>query len=255
MFKTGLLSVSLMLGFCSTGLAATVTSFTGNTTFFDRCDLGTANGFECEVAIADFRGGNAADNGLYEQRMHIPGASGLSVVGGQFAWVSGQAYDFELSYAPDETLTLSVGTPAQSISMALGTTGTGANPPVYNGLSDVNTMFIRIRNNSATETLSLNDMMLNGIDIGDLTFGQSMDDGTNVGIGADGSGYLQITGFNFADPWSLTGKVTLDWDGASVPPFSLLNADFKLTAIPLPATALLLIAGLAGLAAVKRRRS
>jgi hypothetical protein len=251
MIKTTLLSLSLVAGLASAAAAATVGSFTGDASFNAICSLGTSNSRACEHAVAEFRGGNAATNGTYEQSLNTPTQFGA--VTGQFAWVKGTSYDFSLSHAANGSITFSLGSGPQTITLA---NPTGS----YDGLSDANTMFIRIRNPSATDRISLTDMRLDGRDIGDLSFGQAMDDGTAVGAGSAGAGYLQVGNFAFSDPWTLTGQVTLDWAGARVPANSALGATFKLAnvpvaPVPLPAAGLLMVAGLGGLALVRRRRA
>lgn len=221
----------------------------GDSTFTSICSLGTSNGQACENAVAEFRGGNAAANGTYEQSLNTPTVFGA--VQGQFAWVKGTAYDFALSHLANGTLRFSLGSVPQTIEMP-NPTGT------YDGLSDANTMFIRIRNSAATDTISLTDLYLGATSIGNLVFGQSTSNGT-VGSASAGAGYLQIGGFDFSAPWTLTGKVRLDWAAASVPANSALGANFKLanvpTPIPLPASALLLLTVAGGLALLKRSRA
>jgi hypothetical protein len=246
--RTTFLSLSLMVGLAGGAAAATVTSFVGDSAFNTICSLGTANNQACEKAIAEFRGGGPT---TYEQSLNTPTEFGA--VQAQFDWVKGTTYDFTLSHDAAGTLTFSLGSGPQIITMP-NPTGT------YTGLGTANTLFIRTRNESATDTMKLSNLLLNGTAIGGLAFGQVLDDGNSVGAGSAGAGYLRISGVPFSDPWTLKGKVTLDWAGTAVPAQSRLNANIKLTEIPvapipLPASALLLVAGLGGLAALKRRRS
>jgi len=222
----------------------TVSSFVGDVPFNNICALGTSNNQECENVVGEIRGGGG---GTYEQSLNTPTQFGA--VTDDFSWTKEQKEAFTLSHATNGLMSLTLA--GQTITMP---NPTGA----YDGLTGANAMFIRIRNNSAAQTLSLSDMMLNGMSIGGIASGDLLDDGNTVGSGSNGAGYLRIDGFDFGQAWSLTGDVALDWAGANVPNRSRLNANFKVATlptapIPLPAAGWMLLAGFGGLALLRRR--
>lgn len=227
-----------------------ITSFTSDAAFNAICQLGTANNQECENAVAEFRGGNGNTSGTFEQSLNTPTQFGA--VQAQYAWGNGVAEDFDLVYDGAGTISLSLGSVPQTITMP---NPTGS----YVGLGTSNTMFIRIRNEASDAVISLTGMSLDGMAVGNLVFGQSMDDMTNVGAGSSGAGYLRISDYDFSQAWSLTGQVALSWTG-SIPSNSRLDANFKLTtipeaAVPLPAGVVLLGSALAGVAGLRRLRT
>lgn len=247
MHRTFLLVLALVSAMAGSASAASfgVTSFVGDAKFNEICRLETTNNQECENAIGEFRGGNGATNGTFERSLNLPGTFG--VVQGQNTWVTGATRAFSMSYDGIDTLSLMLaGVP--TISM-------GPSIPAFGGLGGANTMFIRVRNDSATNTMSLTSMMLDGMSVGNLVSGQATDDGGTVGEGSTGAGYLRIDGFDFSQAWTLTGDVQLTWTGA-IPTQSRLDANFKVATIPsevpLPAAGWLLIAGLGGLGALRR---
>lgn len=251
MIRTLIVSAGLAVSVANTASAAplTVSSFVGDAVFNDICRLGTTNNQECENAIGEFRGGNGVGNGTYEQSLNTPTQFGA--VTAQFTWTNGSSEPFELEHDAS-TGTMSLTLADQTITMPNPTNS-------YVGLSGANAMFIRIRNQSDEDTLSLTSMDLNGTSIGNLSFGDLLDDGNTVGVGSSGAGYLRIDGFDFGQAWSLTGHVGLDWTG-SIPAQSRLNANFKVATlpeevpVPLPATAWLLAGGMGLLGGPRRMR-
>lgn len=237
-------SMVICLGSGASAAGITLSSFVNDTAFNAICSLGTTNNQECEAAIAEFRSGGTTS---YQQSLNTPTQFGA--VTANFQWTNSQIESFDLSHDGNGLLSLTLA--GQTIDMP---NPTGS----YDGLAGANAMFIRVRNVSETDRLSLTDMVLNGMAIGDLAFGDLLGDGNTVGAGSAGAGYLRIDGFDFSQVWSLTGGVALSWAG-SLPSQSNLNANFKIaeiptSPIPLPAAVWLLMGGVGILGGLRRFR-
>jgi hypothetical protein len=93
------------------------------------------------------------------------------------------------------TLTFAPGSGPQTITMP---NPTGS----HTGLGTANSLFIRTRNDSATETIALSDLVLDGSAIGGLSFGQLPDCGSMVDSGGAG----QVTCGSAARPSAIPGR-------------------------------------------------
>jgi hypothetical protein len=96
---------------------------------------------------------------------------------------------------------------------------------------------------TATSTASFSSLLLNGTSLGGLT-------------ATGGRAVAVLEGIGAGD-FTLTGDITLSWTG-SQPLRSALSVQIKaydVAAVPEPASGALLLAGLAGFAALRRRRS
>lgn len=211
----------------------------GDFEFNDACKQGKANetgNQACEFAVGELRGGNNARSGDWEVGVQNPPGKPVDVK--HVTWGNGVAEAFTFSYvSASETLSLAI--------KDVTSTATDVN------LEDMLSMFIRTRSKVVPgKTVTLSNMLLNGFRIPDL--GAS-------GAGSSGAGYLQVSGINWSADWKLTGAVTFAWDSKSMPSGSKLNVNFKLTdidalrspispmdttAVPLPGTLWLLLAGL-----------
>lgn len=216
------------------------TAFQGDTAFTTVCSAtdagaGGSGNTACEYAVGEIRFGNGGSSG--DRELGINQANGSTFPGAEedVAWVSGTSYAFSFAY--DQL--------ASEFTLDVGGTIIDAAAP---SLAGANALFIRTRDKNATNFIALTNLQLNGHPV------------PNTGaLGGFSSAveYVEVSGIDFTADWSLTGDVTFTFtsgpDGARG---SSPAAQFKLTQvepIPLPAAGWLLIAGVGGLAALRRR--
>ena len=176
-----------------------------------------------EMHIGD-RGGSAVTELKVDERL-TPGIDDET----NFAWVNDVDYQFSVAYSLG-TLSLTIG--QTIVSSAIDLVGADA-------------IYVTVRGN-AGGTMTLSDLAFNGLAFSDPT-----------AVGTNGNReWLALKGIDAASDWLLTGAVTF----SGVPltrQNSRWNATVKIadtpSPIPLPAPAFLLLAGLGGLAAMKRR--
>jgi hypothetical protein len=232
LFLNGAAAALLALGVGTGAQANTLTVLTG----FGDADFtsGSPSLEDQEVAVGEIRIGNNGLSGDRELGINTPPPA-ANVASGQFSFTSGTAYDFDFGYvAATNTLTLSLG-------------GTSIFTDVFTNVGDANIMYIRAASRDETgdvESTLLSDIMFNG---GGVLGSVLSEDGART--------YATITGADFASDWNLTGDLT--FTGPFGKTGSNYAVQFKLvetTPIPLPAAGWMLIAGVGGLVALKRRR-
>lgn len=180
------------------------------------------------VATGEFHIGDRGGAAQQEVRVDDLGTGGYDDQA-NFAWVNDTPYAFTFGYDGTD-LSLDVAGTVVSASIDLG----GAD-----------TIYLTARGNSGG-SLNLTNLLLNGTTaIPDVT-------------GANGlREWIEVTDFNFASAWSLTGNVSF----VGVPggnQTSRWNATIKVAdvaPVPLPAPALLLLGGLGAFAALRRKAS
>ena len=145
----------------------------------------------------------------------------------QFGWTNGDTETFWLNYEADKN----------KISYSLGGKTMKYVASQSLGFED---LYIRVHANNENESF-LSDLMLNGTSIGSAY---------SNGGGAD---VLHVDGLDFSKSFSLTGNAMLAWNG----PIASQDAGFSLQfiqAVPEPAEALMLLAGLAVIGTFSRLR-
>jgi hypothetical protein len=235
-FKTMAAAAALSVTAATAHAASVVgTAFQGDVAFNDICSAtdagaGGSGNTACEFGVGEIRFGNGALSGDRELGINDP--TGAPDAQGQFAWASGTPYAFSFMYD------LSAG----EFVLDVGGTAISATAP---SLAGANALFIRTRDRNATNFIALTNLALNGHAVPNA--------GALGGFSADPE-YVQVSGIDFASDWSLTGDVTFTDDGSSRG--SSPAAQFKVTnvaPVPLPAAGWMLVAGVAGLAAMRRR--
>ena len=187
----------------------------------------TNNG-SLERAVAEGRIGNGATNGTWELAIWDQGGSGSIQDQAQFAFGNMQSLPFSLTWDGSSTVTYTVGTTSVTWGAVPG------------GFTDI---FIRARA-AANSSMSLSNMLLDGTPLPGLT---AVGTPTNALVR-----YLRVQnmGSDFG-AFTLTGTQTFSWIG-NAPTNSALAYQIKLTNV-IPAPASLLVVGLAGLGAARRR--
>lgn len=145
----------------------------------------------------------------------------------QFGWTNGDTETFWLNYDAENT----------KITYSLGGKTMKYIASQSFGFED---LYIRVHANNENESF-LSDLMLNGTSIGSA---YSNGGGTDV---------LQVNGLDFSRSFSLTGNAMLAWNG----PIESQDAGFSIQfiqAVPEPAEALMLLAGLAVVGTLSRLR-
>jgi opacity protein-like surface antigen len=188
-----------------------------------------------ELGVGELRGGNAGPSGDWE----VDARNQASAVGGtqsQYDWPTGDsstAFRLSTSEANGGTMTMEL-LDANGGSLVADTTSIV--------LGDADAMYVRVR--GRTEA-SLTGMMLGATNIGDLT-----------SVNGDDA-WLRIGDYAWGANWVLTGTINfvgLPSNGNG----SNWAAQFKLVdepaPIPLPAAGWMLLAGLGGLAALRRKQ-
>jgi hypothetical protein len=181
--------------------------------------------------VAEGRVGNAASNGTFE--LDIGASTAAPADTDQFAWGNGQRVAFTLSF--------DAGTRLASLAFASGTPSVSYTVPATETFTD---LFFRAR------SVSNGSLLLSGLALDGVSFGQ------DVGVTGAGLDFLQLAGGGLADGFVLTGFATLAWTGTA-PTNSNLAFQIKLgdvPQIPEPSTYALVLAGLAGLGFLARRR-
>ncbi|MEM1431388.1 MAG: VPLPA-CTERM sorting domain-containing protein [Pseudomonadota bacterium] len=174
---------------------------------------------------------------------------------GQFAWSNNTLYTFTFSYDSDggfggqglltSTLRETAQAPGAAQSAVFGDT---AGEVVSSDLT-FNAMRFNVQGNSnGDETLSVNEMFINGMQIDTAPFG-------TPGAFAD----FGVTGFGTVSDFDIVGQLTrpgssLGTSQAAPRLDFVLGTVEDLSEIPLPASAWMLLAALAGLGAGLRRR-
>lgn len=203
-------------------------------TFTAAC--GGADTFGCEYAVVEGRAGNRAPNGNGERqifdRITNGTVSGQAAAGTSFA----ASNPFSIAYDGVGALSLSyLGAITTLSGRDLGLPVAGDNPAGVAGA-----LVLRVRE------ASLSGLAFNGAQI---------DDGILVAQnGSNAVSYLGVFGLDLLSSWVLTGDATLGGLNNSGSAFQVKVTDLALAAVPLPAPAALMLAGLAALAAAARRR-
>lgn len=243
--------------------ALTVTTFTNDLTFNALCNQGTGD-LDCESGVGELRGGNFATSGSFETALRTPTPSGLftNSAQGQFAWTSGQPTPVTFSHDGNGVISLSIG---QAAAITMDYAQEIASDAQVIPLSEVTSLFIRSRSNLfgdpqlGDETATLTSLAFTDDLAGTTT---PLPDNIPQAAGFQGAAYVALSGFDFTRAWTLTGDVTMSFpngpraqvdDSALAHQFKLTNAEFG--EVPLPSSVMLLLAGLGGLAILRRRRA
>ena len=234
--------------FCLPVNAATVSSFTNDLTFNALCTDGS-NPQACEAAVGEIRSGDGGPSGDFEIGLNVPVASNTFnyFETGDVAWAEAPGVGFTFAHDGANGLTLSVG--GTRVAGDLDAVG-GA----VRDMSAVDTLFIRTRSESATETAGLTDLRL-ATGAGTV----SLPDNVATAGGYRNAAYLRVTDVDFSAAWTLTGTTTFAWDD-TLPKGSRLGHTFKLaeiSAVPLPSAFWMMLSavfGLMGFRALRRRR-
>lgn len=238
-------AAGLTVALATSAGAVSVEDFVGDSLFTEICNQGTSNQ-DCEFAVGEIRGGGNS------WEIGVQNPPGTPVETKQFVWTNGSTESFGLAHDSGSgglALILDPLGPTETVSR------TSIGP---NGRATMDTMVIRARSVDSGTKVELFDLALDGFDHSDNT--QAPPDGRFLrfrGAGSAGAAYLRLGDFDWGSDWTLTGQVALRWTTPAVPNNANLDVNFKLTEIgqvPLPASLWLLLAGLAGLGALARRR-
>lgn len=196
---------------------------------------GGADSFGCEFAVAEARAGNRAPGGNAEAA--IFNRLDNTATNGQLAAGTNLAVEqpFTLQYtASTTTLRWALYDNNLSDAIDLAAVAGGDNPT-----EPAQTLVIR------TRQAEVNDLALNGSALPVLS---TLASGTR--------GYLYIGGVDFTRDFTLTGNVLLGAgsNAAAAVQFKITDLDPPTTVVPLPASAVLLLASLGGFALLARRR-
>jgi len=243
--------------------AATFSTFTNDLTFNAICGEG---GFDlaCESAVAELRNGSFDTSGTFERALRSPTEANTfgNSSEGQFAWQSGVGVPFSVFHNGSQVITLTVGGLSIQIDMAQDL----ANDPDTLPYSEVTSMFIRTRQPDPTngDSATLTNLVLSDVN-GPV---QTIDAGTlqpaplpnnaPTGGGFANTSYIKISNFDWQAVWTLSGTTTFTFpNGTAGFSGSAFDHTFKLTNVaadvPLPASAWLLLGGVAALSLARRR--
>jgi hypothetical protein len=224
--QAGVLAASI--GFA--GAAQAAPSFTNNFGTDAAFNAFAATWNASLVAEAQARSG-VPGAGDYEFGLHSPPnfTGGAPLPGGsnQFNWTSGSPVSFTLARI------------GEGLSFVIGGYDATYTDTTVGG---IDALVFRMAA-TATSTASFSSLLLNGTSLGGLT-------------ATGGRAVAVLEGIGAGD-FTLTGDITLSWTG-SQPLRSALSVQIKaydVAAVPEPAAGALLLAGLAGFAALRRRRS
>jgi len=264
------------------GLDATgqPTALSGDDQFNALCNFGTSD-LDCEIAVAELRGGDGMDVGGREWeaglRNDILGSPFSPGVGLQLDMIGGATPDgdlrrfaaaFSLTHDGAEQLTLVYG--PWDGAFVDGEAGflastSDSRAPIGRSMADMRTMLIRTRSNQL-DTRRYGRTWLSDLQLREGTTGPATAIGENRPepiAGALDTRYIQISDFDFGAAWRLTGVAHYEWDVAlSFPTASRLDHTIKLTSfetpprydVPLPAAGWLLFSGAAALVALRRAK-
>ena len=153
--------------------------------------------------VAEGRIGDRAGAATFE--LDLGQDTGAPFTTAQYGWVSGQVEAFSLTYDAS----------THGVTFILG--GRTLNYTASGALSDI---FIRTRESFAGSSLSVDNLVLNSVAVGDQA--------GSVGPGLD---ILRISGAPLAAGFTLSGNATLSWAG-SAPTQSNLAFQIKVGSLP-----------------------
>ena len=212
--------------------AATLTPLSGfgDSDFVALCGEG-GNNEACERGVAEIRGGNGRPNGDLEFTVR-EGFDGFRGPSGQLAISAGSAFAFDIAFDGASAFSLRIG--QTTLTEVVDFSGVDA---------------LLLRTSNSDGSFSLTDLVLDGMALGGP-------------IDAN-RGYASITDFDFTRAFSLTGVANFANDIVTARNGrnngSRLAAQFKFvdlgpSPVPLPAAGWLMVAGLGGLVAMRRRK-
>ncbi|MEM6260782.1 MAG: choice-of-anchor W domain-containing protein [Planctomycetota bacterium] len=181
-------------------------------------------------------GNNNANNGDWEQGIWDPNSVADQ---DNFSWVSGNAVDFTLAFTAGTNL----------VEFTLSDTAQQLTRTVMSFEEDgFNTLFLRTRATRDNSSILLDELVLDGMDVGDTSFASGDDDGLGI---------LKIAMDGLDDGFILTGQATMIWSDptprGSHLAFQIKATETEMNVIPTPTAAAAGILGIATLCLRRRR--
>jgi len=169
--------------------------------------------------VAEGRIGDRGGAATFE--IDVGYTTGSPAVTAQYAWVSGTAESFTLSFnAATKLVTWTIG--ATSVSFTYSESG-------HIPISTLNAIIVRARSDATGQSMLVTDLVLNGQPVGDQVSAVGAYPGTNAPANTpnDGLDLLYIGNVAFiSGGFTLTGTATMTW-GATVPTQSRLAFQIK----------------------------